>query len=201
MFHMPNPSRSSAWAQLLDPQGFSGTFGPTTVKRRSPWFMFDAATGCCHWDGPMWPYSASQTLTGMANLLIDYPPQPYVTKNDYYSVLSAYAFAQQKNGRPYVAEAHDPDNPVWIYDSFNHSEDYNHSTFNDLVLSGLLGIRPQLTDIILVHPLVPDSWDHFAIENLPYHGRNLTVLWDKDGSNYHQGAGLRVYVDGQLSLV
>jgi hypothetical protein len=54
MFHMPNPSRSSAWAQLLDPQGFSGTFGPTTVKRRSPWFMFDAATGCCHWDGPMW---------------------------------------------------------------------------------------------------------------------------------------------------
>jgi hypothetical protein len=84
MFHMPNPSRSSAWAQLLDPQGFSGTFGPTTVERRSPWFMFDAATGCCHWDGPMWPYSASQTLTGMANLLIDYPPQPYVTKNDYY---------------------------------------------------------------------------------------------------------------------
>jgi hypothetical protein len=81
---MPNPSRSSAWAQLLDPQGFSGTFGPTTVERRSPWFMFDAATGCCHWDGPMWPYSASQTLTGMANLLIDYPPQPYVTKNDYY---------------------------------------------------------------------------------------------------------------------
>ena len=104
----------------------------------------------------MWPYSASQTQTGMANLLIDYPPQTYVTKNDYYNVLSAYAFAQQKNGRPYVAEAHDPDNPVWIYDSFNHSEDYNHSTFNDLVLSGLLGIRPQLTDTVLVHPLVPD---------------------------------------------
>jgi hypothetical protein len=201
MFHMPDPSRSSAWSQLLDPQGFSGAFGPTTVERRSPWFMFDAATGCCHWDGPMWPYSASQTLTGMANLLIDYPPQTYVTKNDYYNVLSAYAFAQQKNARPYVAEAHDPDNPVWIYDSFNHSEDYNHSTFNDLVLSGLLGIRPQLTDTVLVHPLVPDSWDHFAIENLSYHGRNLTVLWDKDGSNYHQGAGLRVYVDGQLTLV
>jgi len=89
----------------------------------------------------------------MANLLIDYPPQPNVTKNDFYNVLSAYAFAQQKNGQPYVAEAHDPDNPVWIYDSFNHSEDYNHSTFNDLVLSGLLGIRPQLTDTVIVHPL------------------------------------------------
>jgi F5/8 type C domain len=201
MFHMPGWDRSSAWSQLLDPQGFYGEFGPTTVERRSPWFMFDAAAGCCHWDGPMWPYAASQTLTGLANLLIDYPPQPYVTKNDYYSVLSAYAFAQQKNGQPYVAEAHDSDNPVWIYDSFNHSEDYNHSTFNDLVLSGLLGIRPQLSDTIIVHPLVPDSWDYFAIEDLPYHGRNLTVLWDRDGSHYHQGAGLRIYIDGQLTLV
>ncbi len=98
-------------------------------------------------------------------------------------------------------EAHDPDNPVWIYDSFNHSEAYNHSTFNDLVLSGLLGIRPQLTDTVIVHPLVPDSWDYFAIENLPYHGRNLTVLWDKDGSHYHQGAGLKIYIDGQLTSV
>src|SRR5258708_800207 len=187
--------------RLSQAQGLYGLFGPTTVERRSPWFMFDAATGCCHWDGPMWPYAASQTLTGMANLLIDYPPQRYVTKNDYYNVLSAYAFAQQKNGQPYVAEAHDPDNPVWIYDSFNHSEDYNHSTFNDLVLSGLLGIRPQLTDTVIVHPLVPDSWDYFAIENLPYHGRNLTVVWDKDGSHYHQGAGLRIYVDGQLTAV
>jgi hypothetical protein len=64
-----------------------------------------------------------------------------------------------------------------------------------------LGIRPQLNDTIVVHPLVPDSWDYFAIENLPYHGRNLTVLCDRDGSHYHQGAGLRIYIDGQLTLV
>lgn len=200
MFEMPGSNRSVAWSQLLDPQGFYGEFGPTTVERRSAWFMFDAS-GCCHWDGPMWPYATSQTLTGMANLLIDYPEQAYVTKMDYYDVLSAYAFAQHKNGAPYVAEAHDPDQANWIYDSFNHSEDYNHSTFNDLVLSGLLGIRPQLTDTVTVHPLVPDTWDYFALENLAYHGRNLTVLWDRDGSHYHAGSGLRIYVDGRLVLV
>jgi hypothetical protein len=200
MFEMPDSSHSIAWTQLLDPQGFYSEFGPTTVERRSLWFMFDAG-GCCHWDGPMWPYGASQTLTGLSNLLIDYPTQPYITKADFYGVLSAYAFAQQKNGQPYVAEAHDPDNPDWIYDSFNHSEDYNHSTFNDIVLSGLIGLRPQLTNSFSLHPLVPDSWDYFAVENLAYHGRNLTVLWDRDGSHYHQGSGLRVYVDGQLRLV
>jgi hypothetical protein len=136
------------------------------------------------------------TLTGLANLLIDYPPQPYISKQDYYTVLHRYAASQYKNGVPYVAEAHDPDNPVWIYDSFNHSEDYNHSTFNDLVISGLLGIRPQLDNSVVIHPLVPDSWDYFAQENLPYHGHSLSVLWDRSGAKYRQGSGLHVYLDG-----
>jgi F5/8 type C domain len=201
MFEMPAPNRSVAWTELLDPQGFFSDFSTTTVERRSPWFMYQAASGCCHWDGPVWPYATSQTLNGMANLLIDYPPQTYVTKQDYYNVLSAYAFAQQKNGQPYVAEAHDPDQAFWIYDTPNHSEDYNHSTFNDLVLSGLLGIRPQLTDTLVINPLVPDSWNYFAVENVAYHGRNISIVWDRDGSHYQQGAGFRVYIDGNVVMV
>jgi hypothetical protein len=201
MFEMPGPNRSAAWAQLLDPQGFFSDFGTTSVERRSSWFMYQAASGCCHWDGPVWPYATSQTLNGLANLLIDYPPQTYVTNQDYYNVLSAYAFAQQKNGQPYVAEAHDPDQASWIYDSPNHSEDYNHSTFNDLVLSGLIGIRPQITNTLVVHPLVPASWDYFAVENVAYHGRNISIIWDRDGSHYQQGAGFRIYIDGNLVLV
>jgi hypothetical protein len=45
------------------------------------------------------------------NLLIDYPPQTYVTKQDYYILQYAVglAFAQQKNGQPYAPEAHDPE--------------------------------------------------------------------------------------------
>jgi hypothetical protein len=50
-----------------------------------------------------------------------------------------------------------------------------------------------------VNPLVPAAWDYFALENVPYRGRNVTVLWDRDGSRYGQGAGLRVYVDGRLA--
>ncbi|HXM02181.1 MAG TPA: discoidin domain-containing protein, partial [Chthoniobacterales bacterium] len=200
MFEMPGPNRSAAWAELLDPQGFFSDFGITTVERRSSWFMYQAASGCCHWDGPMWPYAASQTLNGLANLLIDYPPQTYVTNEDYYNVLSAYAFAQQKDGQPYVAEAHDPDLASWIYDTPNHSEDYNHSTFNDLVLSGLIGIRPQLINSLVIHPLVPASWDYFAVENVAYHGRNISILWDRDGSHYQQGAGFKIYIDGNLVL-
>jgi hypothetical protein len=31
-----------------------------------------------------------------------------------------------------------------------------------------------------------------------YHGQNLTIVWDKDGSRYHAGKGLRVFINGKL---
>jgi hypothetical protein len=197
-FHMAPARNSAAWAQLVDPQGFAAPFGPTTVERRSPWFMHEALEGCCRWSGPSWPYATSQTLTGLANLLIDYPEQSYVNNEDYYDLLRGYALTQRKNGEPYVAEAHHPDEDRWIYDSRNHSEDYNHSTFNDLVLSGLFGIRPQQDDSVRVAPLAPRDWDHFAVENVAYHGHNLSVVWDRDGSTYDAGAGFSVWLDGEL---
>ncbi|HEY2509457.1 MAG TPA: RICIN domain-containing protein [Polyangiaceae bacterium] len=200
MFEMPAAGDATAFAALVDPQGFAAPYGPTTIERRSALFMKDAA-GCCHWDGPSWPYETSQTLTGLANLLDDYPAQTVIGPADYLSLLHAYAVTQTKNGAPYVAEAHDPDQPTWIYDSANHSEDYNHSTFVDNVLTGLLGLRPQPDDTLRVQPLAPATWDYFAVENALYHGHELSVLWDRTGTRYGQGAGLRVYVDGQVSAV
>ena len=199
-FHLAPAANAPAWAQLTDPQGFAAAYGPTTTERRSPWFMHDALAGCCRWDGPSWPFATSQTLTALANQLLDYPAQPYVGRDDFTTLLHGYALTQRKDGRPYVAEAHHPDEDRWIYDSRGHSEDYNHSTFTDNVLSGLLGIRPQAGDSVRIAPLAPAGWDHFAVENLAYHGHNLTVAWDRDGTAYGQGKGFRVWVDGALRL-
>lgn len=197
MFGAAQPADSAAWSQLLDPNGFASAYGPTTTERRSPFFMKDAGN-CCRWDGPSWPFATSQTLTGLANLLNDYPTATAMSKEDYAAALATYARTQTKNGKPYVAEAHDPDRDAWIYDGQNHSEDYNHSTYTDLVLSGLIGLRPQSGSTLDVRPLTPSTWDHFAAENVPYHGHNVTVLWDRDGRHYGQGAGMRLYVDGRL---
>ncbi|MEV6036569.1 NEW3 domain-containing protein [Nonomuraea sp. NPDC052116] len=197
-FGMAKPGTEKAWAQLLDPQGFAAPYGPTTAERRSPFFMRDALGGCCRWDGPSWPYSTSTTLTAMADLLND-RDQDVVTAADYYRVLRGYALTQYKDGHPYVAEAHHPDEPRWIYDARGHSEHYNHSTFDDLVISGLIGLRPKADGKVVVNPLAPAEWDHFALENVPYHGHNVTVLWDRDGTRYGQGKGLRVYVNGRLA--
>ena len=198
MFDMPTASDNVAFAQLKDPQGFDAPYGPTTAERRSTWFMHDAAN-CCRWDGPSWPYATAQTLTAVANVLNDYPATPSISAADYVTMLKRYAATQYKNGKPYVAEAHDPDADKWIYDGNNHSEDYNHSTYTDNVISGLIGLRAQADNSLTVNPLAPTSWDHFTLENTPYHGHNVTVVWDSTGNHYNQGKGLRVWVDGKLT--
>ncbi|KAG4255593.1 hypothetical protein FPRO03_04542 [Fusarium proliferatum] len=199
MFDMPcKESQLAAFSQLKDSQGFFSKFGPTTAERRSKWFMYEAET-CCRWDGPSWPFATSQTLTAIENVLHDCPAQKYITADDYYDMLHQYARTQYKNRQPYVAEAHHPDDDKWMYDGYNHSEDYNHSTFVDNVLAGLIGLRAQSGETIVVNPLTPSNWDYFAVENIAYHGHLITVLWDRTGSIYHRGQGLRVYVDGQLA--
>ena len=195
MFNMPEASDSVAFKELLDAEGFAATYGPTTTERRSQWFMYEASS-CCRWDGPSWPFATSQTLTGLENLLNDYPAQSYISSADYLTLLRQYAATQYRNGTPYVAEAHDPDADDWIYDTEDHSEDYNHSTFIDNVIAGLIGLRGQPDDTLVVHPLAPASWDYFMLENVPYHGHSVAVLWDSTGSHYGHGQGLIVFVDG-----
>jgi hypothetical protein len=170
----------------------------------NPYFDFQAFpatqnhddSSCCHWDGVSWPYDTSMILTGLANLLQDYPAQTYVSKQTYYTLLSQFATLQHKNGVPYIAEAANGDTGDWVYDASDFSEHYNHSSFVDLVLTGLLGIRPQASDSVQIKALVPDGWSYFAVQNVPYHGHLLTIVWDRDGTHYNAGSGLQVCQDG-----
>lgn len=48
-----------------------------------------------------------------------------------------------------------------------------------------------------MNPLAPESWAYFGLDQVRYHERWLTVLWDKTGTRYGQGQGLRVFADGK----
>ena len=92
-------------------------------------------------------------------------------------------------------------NYIWVMYNYisNHSEHYAHSTFTDNVLSELIGLLPQPDDTLKVYPLVPNNWRYFAVENVLYHGHEVSVIYDADGSHYETGnSGLQVYVNGQL---
>lgn len=188
----------TAWLQLLDTKGFSAPFGLTTAERRHPRFR-KRGVGTCEWDGAIWPFATSQTLTALANYLNDYTVRPQLPDSLYLQQIKLYTESQYRRGRPYIGEYLDETNGQWLMGDRERSYYYNHSTYNDLIISGLVGIRPTTEAQITLHPLIPaDSWDYFCLDGIAYHGHILTVIWDRDGSHYHQGAGLRLLIDGTL---
>jgi hypothetical protein len=194
-FNLPDPGYESAWKYLMDADYFYSDYGPTTVERGDP--LFYLSKTCCWWSGQSWPYATTQTLAAMANLLNNYR-QSVVTKHDYIKLLKTYTRTQRKDGHPYIAEAAHPETGSWEgHDSYNHSEHYFHSGYNDLIITGLVGMRPRDDDQLEINPLAPQEWDYFALDDVNYRGRQLTILWDRDGKRYGRGKGLRILANGK----
>jgi hypothetical protein len=195
MFNLPDKGYEAAWSYLTDPERFFAPFGPTVTERHDPLFLVTRT--CCVWSGQSWPYATTQTLVAMANLLNIYPNAP-VTRDDYVKLLQVYAKTHRKDGKPYIAEGANPDTGSWEgYDSFNHSEHYFHSGYADLIITGLAGLRARDDDVLEVNPLAPRGWLYFALDDVPYRGRRISIVWDKAGTRYGLGAGLHVRADGK----
>lgn len=195
-FMQPADKYTVAWKSLTDTKTFCAPFGITTADRSHPLFR---THGCCkcEWDGAVWPFATSQTLTAMANLLNNYK-QEYVADSNYFSLLNTYVESQYYRGRPYIGEYLDEKTGYWLKGDEERSRYYNHSTFNDLIITGLVGLRPRSDDTIEVNPLLPaGKWDWFCLDNVLYHGKIITIIWDKTGLKYKKGKGLSVFVNGR----
>ncbi len=189
-----------AWQQLTDEKGFSAPYGLTTAERRHPEFR-SHGVGKCEWDGAIWPFATSQALTALANYLNNQSTQnnQIELRNAFFRQMELYVESQHHRGRPYIGEYLDETNGAWLMGDRERSRYYNHSTFNDLMITGICGLRPQADGSIVVNPLLPkDTWDYFCLDGVNYRGHVLTIIWDKDGQRYHQGAGLTLLVDGQI---
>ena len=186
-----------AWQQLSDEQGFSAPYGLTTAERRHPQFR-SHGTGTCEWDGAIWPFATSQTLTALANYLNNTPKGNKVDASTFFKQMVLYAQSQHMRGKPYIGEYLDETTGYWLMGDHERSRYYNHSTFADLVITGLAGLRPQADGKIVINPLMPaDTWDYFCLDGIRYHGQTLTIIWDRDGQHYHQGQGLTLMVNGK----
>jgi hypothetical protein len=151
--------------------------------------------GTCEWDGAVWPFATSQTLTGLANLLRNYS-QPYVDRTVFFEALRTYARSQRRLGKPYIGEYLDEMTGQWLTPDSDRSRYYNHSTFCDLVITALAGLVPAPQDSVKIDPLIPeDRWDWFCLDRVAYRGRDLTIVWDRTGEKYGRGRGLTVFAD------
>jgi hypothetical protein len=216
-FHLPDPGYDAGWRELRDPQGFLAPYGSTFAEQRHPDFRLSYEGHECLWNGPIWPLATSMTLTALANLL-NGPTESVIGKRSYFDTLICYARSHRRvknDGTiiPCIDENMHPYTGDWIarsrlekWDNGTWSEakggkergkDYNHSTFCDLIITGLCGLRPRADDVIEVNPLLPEKkWEYFCLDRIPYHGNLLTILWDMNGKRYGVGAGLHVFSDG-----
>jgi len=209
-YHVPSADDAVAWKQLTDARGFAGRYGPTTAERRSPRFRFEFPHECL-WNGPSWPFATTQTLVALANLLDSDVSQSVIGPAEYREILDEYVRSQHiraPDGEtiPWIDEDLDPDTGQWIARAIleakhqpppNRGRYYNHSGFADLIITGLIGVRPGQGDQLTIHPLVSNQWQWFALDGLPYHGHLLTVYYDKTGTRYHRGTGFHVLYDGK----
>ena len=194
-FGLPDSMFNIAWKHVADTNVFCAPFGLTTADRRHPGFR---THGCCkcEWDGPVWPFATSQTLTAMGNVLRDHR-QTWVDRRTYFDLFETYVESQYYRGRPYIGEYLDERTGYWLKGDEERSRYYNHSTFNDLVITGIAGLRPRADDVLEVDPLLPaGKWDWFCLDNVLYHGKRVTILWDRDGRKYGKGKGLSLWVNG-----
>jgi hypothetical protein len=133
----------------------------------------------------------------MANLINNYE-QSVINDSAYFKLLELYVESQYYRGRPYIGEYLDEKTGCWLKGDQERSRYYNHSTFCDLIISGLVGLRPHAENIIEVNPLIPEGqWDWFCLDNILYHGKIVTIFWDSSGKHYNRGKGLHVLVNGK----
>ena len=192
---MPNTEEyAEAWKYLMDEAYFLAEYGITTVEQGHVHYMQEFNHSCL-WNGPVWPHTFSLILTALSEHLRS-GGATEVDKEDYYDLLMRYCkchYESESDTDLVVRENHHPDENEWLA----QAPDYNHSTFIDNILSGLLGIRPTENGLE-IDPIVPDDWDYFCVEDVSWHGKNVTVVYDKTGEKYGQGAGFMVALDGKI---
>ena len=142
----------------------------------------------------------------LASVLRDYPSQ-YVTKDMYKQLLYWNAWSQyQNNGDNRLPNQ----NEFWSNGSAANGgsigyRSWIHHTIlgatNFTVIEDAMGFRSRDDDKIELDPIDID-WPYFTADNIRYHDKDVTVVWDEDGTHYGADvpAGYSVYVDGERAF-
>ena len=220
-FNLPDDEDvySNAWKKVMDTTGFYAPHGLTVCERAHPYFAINYTGHACQWNGPSWPFATTQTMKALSNLINNYSNTGGLTKEEYYLLLSQYAKShtivnERGDKQNWIDENINPFTGDWLsrtrlktWENGTWSEkkggvergkDYNHSGFCDLVIADLFGLKPRIDQVIEIKPLTPDGWDWFCLDRIRYHGKELTILWDRTGEKYHRGKGLMLFIDGEL---
>ena len=139
-----------------------------------------------------------------AEAIRHYPTQ-YITPDMYRQLIEWLTWNEDINGNNQL-----PDNNEYYFNwnpttqTLSRSS-INHDTlgsYNRMIFEDVAGLQPRLDNTVELWP-IDMGYDHFTVNNLSYHGSNLTIVWQKPGGTTYYPlapAGYSLYLDGQRVL-
>ncbi len=208
MFDIPSEEMTDVFRLLDDEDVFLAKTGLSTAEITDPRYMgkFDHE---CLWNGYVWPFATSQVLTALIRTIHAGHPEYKDTLIRHLKLYSnMHRIVLGDKVLPWIDEVMSPHERKWtsreILESLGWREnlggvergkDYNHSTFCDLVITGIVGVRTD-TESLTLDPNIPADWDYMKLENLEYRGKLYTVIYDKTGERYGCGSGIKI-IEGE----
>ena len=211
IYGIPTAKRDSCFDNLLDPSCFASPFGLRTADASHPDYRKPYPHECL-WNGPSWPYATSVALSALARELQSPSAAALPLRaSDFAKLLKQYAaqhYLVRDDGVkvPWIDENLHPFTGEWLARHImieqdrrgirkmryvERGKDYNHSTFCDLVISGVVGVSVKDGDIC-VEPLAPKDWTYFCLTGVKLLGKEYDIFYDATGEKYGKGIGLRV---------
>ncbi|NDO91037.1 hypothetical protein GYH36_16490 [Cellulosimicrobium cellulans] len=137
---------------------------------------------------------------GVRSALRHYDPDhTYITPEYAAKLLDWMAWSIYPNGNalvPNQAEYYSNWNPSTRTFNRNNPNHVMLGNMNYIYVEDMGGIQPRSDDKIELWP-IDLGYEHFMVNNLRYHGHDVTIVWDEDGSHYGLGAGYSLFVDGE----
>jgi hypothetical protein len=200
IFGLGNKEKAlKAFPLLTDRSVFLSDTGLATADRSNPRYLYGANHECL-WNGYIWPFATSQTLDACINAMNKYGNE-VMSDDDFAMLLSQYAamhYMVNDDGKKvnWIDEMMHPDKLLWDTRAWLYSDkytpnkggkdrgkDYNHSTFCDIVIRGLIGVDEENGKLI-VRPHIPAEWDYLKLEDLTFRGKKYDITYDKSGKKY-----------------
>ncbi|MFS1030945.1 trehalase family glycosidase [Enterococcus casseliflavus] len=211
-FGLTDERHQKAWQFLNDPNGFKGDYGPTTAERSHHLFNKKSTHHECLWNGPSWPFATTQTLNSMIyemeNNSVSIQPKDFLRELRNYAN-SFYRVTGEGEKINWLDENIEPNTGEWLSRRIleawgwpknkggrERGKDYNHSTFNDLVIRGMCGIKIVKENTIHICPHVDNTVESFTIKDLIIFNKKLTIEYKKCNEK-NQKNNMFVIYDGE----
>ena len=213
MFSIPDADNIAPFKYLGDRDKFLTDFGITTTEQCEERFLYEVDHECL-WNGYIWPFATAETLTALIQCIKNSDKARLEYTELFSKLLTDYANSHTiKRGNmtyPWIDEVKDPRKDDWssrtILEAwgwradkggYERGKDYNHSTYCDLVLSGICGVTVTESGVDFA-PIVPGEWEWFSVKKLVIRGDEYQLYYDRNGTKFGYKSGLTVIKNGEI---